>query len=205
MYLEFRNVVNKVRQRMFSLMELLIVIAIIIILASLLLPVLKQARDKGKQINCLSNLRQIGIATRQYIDDNNGFLPDRDGRMQFFIGEKLRDYLKFGLPLGQGNAMIVCCPAQNPHAKNGGWLIDYGHCAGAFGVTAAYCPGKRDSAISGNIFVLIDAFITDGSYVNKDFRSQISYRHFKFANILYYGGHVGSEKNIGSNNPGWTK
>lgn len=205
MHLKFHNVVNEVRHRMFSLMELLIVITIIIILASLFLPVLKQARDKGKQINCIANLRQIGIATRQYIDENNGFLPDSSGRMQFFIGEKLRDYLHFGLPRGQGNAMIVCCPAQNPHANNGGWVIDYGHCAGAFGVTATYCPGKKDSAISGNTFVLIDAFINDGSYVNKDYRSQIAYRHFKSADILYYGGHVRSEKNIESNNPGWTK
>lgn len=59
----------------FSLVELLIVIAIIAILAALLFPTLTQAKAKAKSIQCLSNLRQMGIAAHVYADDDVEFYP----------------------------------------------------------------------------------------------------------------------------------
>ncbi|MEI7728235.1 MAG: type II secretion system protein [Verrucomicrobiota bacterium] len=61
----------------FTLIELLVVIAIIAILASLLLPALGRAKEMGRRIHCMNNTRNLGMATRLYVDDNDGFFPPR--------------------------------------------------------------------------------------------------------------------------------
>lgn len=65
------------RRIKFTLLELLIVIAIIAILASVLLPALQKTREMGKRIKCANNLKQIATAFNMYEGDYNGYLPCR--------------------------------------------------------------------------------------------------------------------------------
>ena len=62
-------------KRGFTLIELLVVIAIIAILAALLLPALSNAKQRAKSIHCLNNLRQLGLATVMFTDENDDRLP----------------------------------------------------------------------------------------------------------------------------------
>src|SRR4026209_2573765 len=59
----------------FTLVELLVVIVIIGILASLLLPALSKAKESGRAALCKSNMRQISLGMLMYVDENNDYIP----------------------------------------------------------------------------------------------------------------------------------
>ena len=63
------------KSRAFTLIELLVVIAIIAILAAILFPVFAKARERAKTTACINNMKQIGLACMQYVDDYDGRYP----------------------------------------------------------------------------------------------------------------------------------
>ena len=69
------KVSRRIRMRAFSLIELLVVFAIISILASLLISTTSRSRDRAQNITCLNTLQQVYLAVKMYADDHSGLLP----------------------------------------------------------------------------------------------------------------------------------
>jgi len=94
------NLVSKLRElghHGFSLVEILVVMAIITILAAMLLPWLHATHEKARRTKCLTNLKQIGLALRMYSGDNGEqypSAPDTDGTTLESFGLLTNSYLR---------------------------------------------------------------------------------------------------------------
>jgi prepilin-type N-terminal cleavage/methylation domain-containing protein/prepilin-type processing-associated H-X9-DG protein len=123
----------------FTLLELLVCVAIVVVLATMMLPVLSRAKEKARAIICLSNLRQWGAATHLYVVDHEDYLPPEGHPNPFESSTNVGWYVQLARHAGipryhdmpwRTNAAIEpgrtvwLCPS-NPRRSNGRNLFHY--------------------------------------------------------------------------------
>lgn len=94
----------------YTLIELLVVIAIIGILASMLLPALVKAREKGRQIVCIGNFKTLGIAWMMYVNDNKNVVPQLYNNSRFDNSTQIWHFPNHPQKICQQTSRAGCLP-----------------------------------------------------------------------------------------------
>jgi type II secretory pathway pseudopilin PulG len=107
---------NSESAKAFTLIELLIIIAVIAILAALLLPVLNAVKERAGRTTCLNNLRQINLAIRMYSDDANDTSPSAQGtnRIISYYKTLMQGYVGLNGPPSPQDKLFTC-PSDTFH------------------------------------------------------------------------------------------
>jgi type II secretory pathway pseudopilin PulG len=117
---------RSMRRGGFTVMELLVVIAVLILLAALLLPVFARVREQARQVTCIAHLHQLGLAHRLYTQEYDDTLP-----FWYLAGPRnqLQVWTDFLRPYYRDPALLqdgLTHPGERPPS---GWVADYALCA----------------------------------------------------------------------------
>ncbi len=165
-------------QRAFTLIELLVVIAIIALLAAMMLPALRNAREKGRQIACVANLHHLGIAVQMYADDYGGRFPYLTWQTEYLQFTLLEQYI--------GNFGFYRCPAAKPGDEGASFPAE--QCTTIDGTT--WCTDYKindQAGVAGQPIAGFKDLTWLVTAVDLDYGLE---RHYGGNNLVFLDGHV---------------
>ena len=123
--------IRRLLQAGFSVLELLVSVAVVAVLAALVFPAVKGTMENAQSAGCVSNLRQIGSALIAFAGDHEGYLPrtvyfDSDGYPNEYWTTRIKSYLGIANPDLQVGQNILRCPARGPFNPENGENYTYG-------------------------------------------------------------------------------
>ena len=199
---------GRARRRAFTLVEMLVVLAIVGILAAILLPVFGSARESAYSATCSSNLKQINLAISQYVRDSGGFYPNNGAGSDspppncawpMRISRYLKSPQVLECPSFElGEFREGCPPSEDGNEWDGSYdiasSIDFRNSNGMVSEMRVRAPSQRILAFDG--YGVERNFLTiGGEGVSPEEQRQrlidAGYARHRFGlNALFYDGHV---------------